>query len=759
MAGYRPLYIKAFETALVQSRQEFILPEDAYPTLQNAYVWRERIKRKQGGKWLGRLQRNVTVGANSGRQNGNLLSGFETTTGQIAPGTLNITDSSGTIWTDPNSDGVLVANIVTPNAFINYSTGVITQNGVGGPSFSLNSASSYGYFPGLPVMSIRPWDSTSATQDTIIFFDTTYAYIFSNGAFQEWIPGTTWNGQTTNYQWTTNYWTFTNPRDGITNKVFWASPFNDSDPLRFTQGTAWFNFLPPTYGQIDNAMPAPNYVYDARCFLPFRGRMVMFNTYEGPTGGIGNATKYSNRIRWAAIGSPFTSMAWRSDIQGQGGFLNIPTNEDIVSVGFVRDNLVVYCENSTWQLRYTGRSIAPFQIEKVNSEFGTYATFSSIQFDTSLLGVGDKGIIQCDSYKSERIDIKIPDLVYQFAQAPLGNGLNQVQQIQGVRDFVLRLAYWIYPGNSTNPFPTNRLVYNYENDSWAIFEDNLSALGTFQPLSAAQWNNFPNTSWEEANFSWQDRPIDEISIVGGTPQGYVLLLNEQTINDTQIQIKNIVGNGTTPVVFTSPIHNLYNGQIIYVTGILPSDPYYGINDIAYQVNVIDNNTFSLLSYNLPVDAFDLPVIDYTGTYLGGAQIQILDNFNIVSKKFNYADLGQKYQLGYVDVLIDADSSVDNAMMTLNIYSNYNDDVATNQQPGQIYDPFFNTDIPLSVQEDAVDGGSKNWNRVTCVTQSNFITLQYTFSNFQMQNDSVLSDVQIDAQVIWSRPAGRMLFVQ
>src|ERR1700687_456542 len=59
MAGYQPLKITGMSTGLVQEREQFILPDDAYPTLINAFVWRERIKRKQGYQLLGRLQRNI----------------------------------------------------------------------------------------------------------------------------------------------------------------------------------------------------------------------------------------------------------------------------------------------------------------------------------------------------------------------------------------------------------------------------------------------------------------------------------------------------------------------------------------------------------------------------------------------------------------------------------------------------------------------------------------------------------------------------
>jgi len=519
MAGYTPLYIKGMETGLVQERQDFILPDDAYPILENAYIWREKIKRKLGCQTLGRLRRTFTASSLGLSQASvwtinTLYSTLVppitvTSSAEIEPGSVVITIQAGPdiVFTD-QGNGTLTSPTAMNSGTINYITGVITLTHTAGGAFA--TVVNFNYFPGLPVMGLRSRELNNINNEQTVAFDQTYAYIFAGG-WQEFIPGTTWTGTDYNFFWTTNYWV----GDG-NQKIFWATNFSGitGDPIRYTNGTAWANFSP----QINAAGDTLN---QCLAMLPFRGRLVTFNTLEGPN--LATSVRYTNRIRWAAIGNPFTVAvpglvtvvspnAWRDDIRGKGGFLDIPTSEDIISVGFVRDNLVIYCERSTWQLRYTGRSISPFQIEKVNSELGAESTFSAVQFDTSLVGIGDKGIVECDSYKSERIDIKIPDLVFQFSNDGQGP-----QRVYGIRNFISRLAYWVYPYSPTGAvFPNRRLVYNYENDSWAIFTDSFTALGTYQPQGSDRWLDFtePTDTWANSNFPWVDNPLGIPDTVG-----------------------------------------------------------------------------------------------------------------------------------------------------------------------------------------------------------------------------------------------------
>ncbi len=647
-------------------------------------------------------------------------------------------------------------------------------------------------------MGIRIRELQNSTVDQTIFFDQVYAYVYSNSLnqFIEFIPGTTWNasGQPvsgTDFFWSTNYWVSSVvlpgtaiPFFGTDNrKIFWVTNntgqfLGTSDPVRITDGVTWVDFSPPNFGQIN----ATEYVLQWLSMLPFRGRMVVFNTWEGTS--YASMKNFSNRIRWSTIGNPFIPFSsgppakgsWRDDIRGQGGFLDIPTTEDIVSVGFVRDNLVIYCERSTWQLRYTGRSIAPFQIEKVNSELGGEGPFSSIQFDTSLVGIGDKGVVECDSYQSKRIDIKIPDFVFSFNIQNSGS-----YRVHGIRDFINRLAFWTvpvlsdYPGNLASDekiFPNQRLVYNYENDSWALFNDSLTTLGTYQPQQSQNWIN-THTPWIRLNFPWiRSQPQGIPAIVGGNQQGFVEYLDQYTTNDVSLYISNIVGHGIagtpitgTPTVITSPNHNMQNDFVIGISGIPDGTPYSNLNGGIFGIDNVTSNTFEINLYDPLSREFTTAQLDVpNGDYIGGGLINIRENFSIISKKFNFLDEGQSIQMGYLDVLMEATEEDQPGAISLNVYLDYNQNEASNTLPKNVIndysivddpDTFFNSVIPTTASTLEFVGGTKFWQRVYCSTQANFITLEYTFSNAQLAGGEQTKNVQIDAQVLWLRKGGRM----
>lgn len=784
MAGYQPLQISGMQTGLVLSRENFLLPADAYPVLQNAYVWRERIKRKMGSQLLGRLQRNftnVSIGNSAASPwSFNLFAvvipAITETNKQLIVGSVTITIGA-TILIDKGDGTFTPTGGLTGT--INYITGDITIIGATSPTATTVT---FSYSPGLPVMGVRIRETVDSGNDETIFFDQIYAYTYdaSINSFKEFLPGTTWTSTDFNFFWTTNYWT-----DNAGNKIFWATNYSGTagDPIRYTNGdpsTTWVPFSP----QIDSV---GNLFTQSRCMLPFRGRMVAFNTYEGMS--LASSIRYSNRIRWGAIGTPFTVSdpintppiintgninpnAWRDDIRGQGGFLDIPTSEDIISVGFVRDNLVIYCENSTWQLRYTGRSIAPFQIEKVNSELGSLGTFSSVQFDTSLVGFGDKGMVECDSYKSSLIDVKIPDLVYNYQHDNKGP-----TRVHGIRDFVNRLAYWIFPSAPANgTYPDQRLVYNYENDSWALFNDSYTAIGTYQVQASTTWLN-TDLSWIECNFTWIDEPNEIPEIVAGNQQGYVEILNRAATDDVSLSISAITANVTTPTVITVVNHNLQDGFVIKISGIPAGTPFdnlntglnpntglpYNANNGIFGVIVVDSDNLELMIYNPNDDQFTLAQLDNQNGYVGGGEVAVRYNFTIQSKKFNYMEEGESIQLGFFDILME-NGEVDNAAISVNVYLDYNDLNASNTSPEndtdltsplEIPDTFFNSVIPTTQSVLNKKGGTKFWQRVYCPTRANFITLEYTFSNAQMAGIEQELDVQIDSQILHLRRAGRL----
>lgn len=213
------LVISSIDLGLQKDVEPFLLDNEAFPVLKNAYVWRKRILRKRGNSFLGRLQRDlmdqsVSTTDGIGIFLGNIffLLGLDV----IAPnaslrvGNLIITVGPQTFIeeTDPFT-GILIGDMGGTGT-INYQTSLLTLIDAD-PTTPIIAA--FSYFPNLPVMGLESFESEDINFPSLVSFDTRYSYeidqntdlFFDVNFFKMTGTPFTWAGQDFQQFWTANY--------------------------------------------------------------------------------------------------------------------------------------------------------------------------------------------------------------------------------------------------------------------------------------------------------------------------------------------------------------------------------------------------------------------------------------------------------------------------------------------------------------------------------------------------------------------------
>ncbi len=578
-----PFLISNMQIGLERDREPWLLPDEAFPTLEDAYLFRGRIKRRLGFDNLDRLCQQGTAIDDGARvppddqRTGTIgLAGAL----QIQPGSVIITDSVTTFTDQGDGTFLVTSGSGDSDGTIDYFTGAYDVTFSGMDAGTSNVIITFCLFFGRPVMGLRTRELSVINQEQLIGFDTVKANRFSTSqdifvdiSFYK-TTGTafSWTGSNSDFFWTYNYanafWV-TNSVAGFQATI--DASAGSGDGIRWYDGTGWINFLP----QIDNLMPNSTFLMGARIIVTYRNRLLMLNTTEGTS--FASSNNFRQRARWSQNGTPFYNTtrpsgfsggfdveAWNEDVVGKGGFIDAPTSEQIVSAEFINDELIVYFERSTWKLAYYGDPILPFVWVRVNVELGAESTFSTIPFDKGLLGVGNYGIVISNGNEIKRIDQKIPDEVFK-----IHNGNDGVKRVYGIRDFPRQLVYWTFPDEDSNPtFPTRVLVYDYLEGTYAIFNDSLTCFGQYQAVNDITWANFPN-SWISQPIPWNSGQLqsDYPLIVAGNQQGFVFknYNSGPVINDPSLFI-----TGSTlanPAVITSANHNLLEGTFIKISAI------------------------------------------------------------------------------------------------------------------------------------------------------------------------------------------------
>lgn len=803
--SYKPLTIQGFKNGLVTSEDDTIIPDDALAYLENAYVWRKRLLKKGGYTLFGRLgRRSDDIAGAAGNlsyspiEPGSMIyvEGGNThvdvpnaaTTGDIAGGTIDYTTGayaglpfpgvmSYIVVVDDFSPAMGIFERETTDinaeeciafdrkmAYIHngadfdhskfYLGGVNPVEWNGTDSDFFKSCNYYGSFwatnsvPGMHGYVITNITNAAAAVVTI------GAHLFQVNDIVHFsgVQGMTeMNGQSGTVTAIAATTITVNINSGAYG-AYAAGGFAQAlthttgayDGIRWYAGNGWVNFAPPL--SFTSATP---YLMGAKFILPFKNRLLCFNTWEGTS--YANRRNHSNRLRWnAALATPYYANVFPTGYSysdnswyeqpGSGGFLDAPTDEQILGIGYLKDYLVVLFERSSYLLGYTGNRNLPFQFHKLNSEFGCESSSSVVPFDDNVLALSNRGIVSVEQNGATRVDDKIPNLAFEMQ-----NNRDGTRRIHGIRNFLTESVYWTYRSIGTftqGTYPNRVLAYNYEDNVWAIFRNSFTCFGSHITTRDLTWDEI-FTIWDDYDVIWDDArtQTNNPTTLAGNQQGYVFaldLVGDTSINGNSESLSIQSVTAASPAVFTSRNHNLEPGDYVYLDDLFGVAPATDLNERVYKVSTrsYTDHTFTLQDVN---DA----LINLAGGYYCGGKITPIDNFLIVTKCYNPAlQDGLKVRYGMIDLLCKAD---DDAEVEVQVYidkQSYPDD-----NPIQ-------KDLTISSS-----AARQVWHRIYPQSTGQFIQLALTFSNdFMFSLDGSYANARtgfdITSMQIWFAAAGR-----
>lgn len=743
--------IAPFNSGLDTSLKPFLIPDDAFQLLENAYCFRGRIKKR----WGSALMISSTTASSVPQLVSRLRVNVGTTaavTGNFGP-TVIPAGSTGATWAIGQ-----MFSIGNTMFTVHQATGSIFTTGIATGTFNTtngtltitgnteNTSTIIWWYPATPVMGLTVFENGPVNDQPTYAFDTRFAYVFdSTTGWARSGSGVTpiWHGTDIDFFWTCN-WNIEagEPALYVTNNYV-VNPNGavtaTDDPIWYLASGTWSSMQPET-------LTAGNYIQTCQLIFTFYDRLLLINTIEVDSTGTTN-TNYKNIVRWSAKGDPTAVDAFLEF--GQAGWAGAgsdfaSTDEAAITGSFIKDRLIIYFERSTWEVVYTGNDVQPFRWQKINTELGSESTFSVIPFDDGIFAIGATGVHSCNGANVQRIDNTIPDLIFDVK-----NESNSTQRVAGIRDYYNELVYWAYPNdNSISVYPNKILVYNYRNETWAQFDDSVTAWGYFEQQIAETWANI-NTTWGEFEGTWTSGNLQTQAqqVIAGNQEGWTFLVQSKSgVNAFALQITNATISATFILTLTIYNHNLQVNDYITITGCSGS---------------VNLNNFLVLPVSQVIDANTVTFIMPTGftlggTYAGGGTVSRVSNINILSKQWNpYDKDGGNIALGRIDFAVTR-TALGQVVVDYYPSSSYVSMVQGGTATGAImgtsvletsaYDPIY---YPLEQYQD------KLWHPVYFAASGNCIQINIYMNDAQMRDYAISSEFfEMQALVLYTSRSGR-----
>jgi len=514
----------------------------------------------------------------------------------------------------------------------------------------------------------------------------------------------------------------------------------------FVASNGFVNYCPPLSFDvypIGNLKADIYYLVSAQIIVPFKDRLLFFGCVV-QTSTPGSQVYLPDTIIYTQNGTPYYTASFSGDVRlattvpiplltptdqnatattcfcdiaGFGGFLTLGYGQKINTVASNEDVLILGLDNAQARLVYTGNDITPFAFYIINSEYGSNAAFSAINLDRGVLTTGRNGLILTSQVGAQRIDLEIPDQIFQLSLPNKGT-----QRITAQRDFINEYIYFSYVDNeNSTPFNNQTLLYNYRDQTFALFDESYTCYGQFQRQTGLTWATIGQVypTWGSWTDSWNagSSTLLQPEVIAGNQQGFVCFRNDGTNESISLSVQN-----ATSATLTCVNHCLNtNDYFVYV------DQLNNTETISKVLSVIDDNTIVALGVNIT-------------NYIGGSFIKKMYVPFIQSKQFPMAwEMGRKTRIGTSMFLF---STTAYGQVTVNLYLSQDAANAANvQNDSCIYSTVVftcpeSTNLGLTqytqnLQMPAAFGQSQIWHRVNTSLIGDTVQFAITLSDAQM----------------------------
>ena len=482
MNDFQPFPIYDLKYGKVTAKKPWLLPQDAFKELLNAYVERGVLKKRKGYTEWGRMvhlveDESVGTGDKSEVTFSGTLANVPIRDLEITDGVEKFTDNGdGTLTGDAGGVGTIV-----------YETGAFSVTFNAAPEIDADITADYNFYPGLPVMGI--WEHYTATGRYLLAFDTKRMckYNSTTSLLNDMAEEDTWTGLDYNFF---HCCSATDDKIYITNGV---------DQIRTWDGTTLAALT------VDYTGGSTNKVNTCKFIFEYHGHIVLLAPTE-------ETVFRPRRCRSSTAG---TYTTWPSY-----GWVDCPTPDEIMGAQMIGNVLYVWFKESLWKLNYTGIYTSPFEWERVSPEEGLYAPFSTITIGGKSYGIGKSAIIATDGVNLAPVDSAIPDGIisdYDVGQVKYGYAGR-------IRD--LRQIWWTACAVGSTE-PDRVLAFNYEDGNFFPYDLAFMCFGSYTAGSTLTMDDIED-AWDDIEYTW-----DTGSAVAGYPlklagdhDGYIFLTND-----------------------------------------------------------------------------------------------------------------------------------------------------------------------------------------------------------------------------------------